>query len=186
MTKVVLLNNQVCNIMSAEQFAKADPILVSGSFKAVVDIEDDVLVNLHDYYDPNTKTFSRYNINRYVKLRKDLIDQLTSIAINSPIDYNGRSWDADEIAQERLVKTLAVAGVNGNKLPAEFKWRDRNNVNVSVTFEDLAGLSDAILTRNFQAYQVAWEMKDDTTFAPSSEDDWMVEIVKLRTLVSEN
>lgn len=182
MTKIVLLNNQVCNILSEQQFAEVDPIFTTGQYKTVVDIENDVLVNLHDFYDPNTKTFSSYNINRYTTLRKELIDEISTKALNAPIDHNGRLWDANSIAQERLVATLSVAGANGNKLPADFKWRDYSNSNVSVTFEELVALSDAILTRNFQIYQTTWELKD-TPFNPESEDDWNKELDRLQDLL---
>lgn len=66
--------------------------------------------------------------------------------IYANIDYDGKTWVADELAQEILAKVLSPGSV-----PLTQHWRDATETNYTVTHIYLQGLALAILTRNAPA-----------------------------------
>uniref|UniRef100_UPI00261B4F25 DUF4376 domain-containing protein n=1 Tax=uncultured Paraglaciecola sp. TaxID=1765024 RepID=UPI00261B4F25 len=66
--------------------------------------------------------------------------------IYANIDYDSKTWVADELAQEILAKVLSPGSV-----PLTQHWRDATETNYTVTHIYLQGLALAILTRNAPA-----------------------------------
>lgn len=75
------------------------------------------------------------------------------------IVFEGGLFDSDEAAVTNIHTTLTVCA-NGLNLPQGFFWRDANNNNVSMSFEKLKGLAQAIFERNAQIYAESWALKD--------------------------
>uniref|UniRef100_UPI002611BA31 DUF4376 domain-containing protein n=1 Tax=uncultured Paraglaciecola sp. TaxID=1765024 RepID=UPI002611BA31 len=66
--------------------------------------------------------------------------------IYANIDYDSKTWVADELAQDTLAKVLSPGSV-----PAGQHWRDVTETSHTVTHSYLEGLALAMLTRNTPA-----------------------------------
>ena len=88
----------------------------------------------------------------YLKERK-LIELETTYnnANQEDIEYLDTTFQADKYSQNLIVSVLSAGSV-----PDEFFWLDTTNNQVTMTYEDLQGLSSVILARsqiNFVKYQ---------------------------------
>lgn len=106
---------------------------------------------------------------RLLELKTELKQQLTSIADNihiSPIGYDSKTLDADEVAQQnisgkitQLQNEIALAITSANLF-----WKDHDNIihtwaDVSTYLAWLQGLQVAIATRRTNLYQTLWQAK---------------------------
>lgn len=95
-----------------------------------ISVNPDTLLTLPDF------------IKRHIAKLEVVLNERSS----EPITFNGNSFKTDD-AQLTLYTRLLAPGT----LPADFKLRSIDNVNVSMTYADLQALGSAILERN-QAY----------------------------------
>lgn len=63
-------------------------------------------------------------------------------SVYSPIDYAGKTWDADSDSRTLLGQVLAIGSV-----PEGMYWRDASGVPQPMSYSDLQGLGAAILAR---------------------------------------
>jgi len=90
-----------------------------------------------------------------------------SNSIQQNIDYLDTTFQADYESQDLIAKTLTASG---GVLPDGFAWRDATNVDVSITFDDLQGLANALLIRgqgNWVKYQ---ELKAQANASTTAEE----------------
>ncbi|HEI6819286.1 TPA: DUF4376 domain-containing protein [Yersinia enterocolitica] len=77
-------------------------------------------------------------------------------------EYAGRTWNCDQQSMTRLSPVAAVANTNSRDV---MSWGDANNKLVSLSAEQLKGLSEAmalaLMERNNRIYQRQREMKDE-------------------------
>ncbi|EPA9244294.1 DUF4376 domain-containing protein [Yersinia enterocolitica] len=77
-------------------------------------------------------------------------------------EYAGRTWNADQQSMARLSPVAAIANTNSRDV---MSWGDANNKLVSLSAEQLKGLSEAmalaLMKHNDRIYQRQREMKDE-------------------------
>ena len=78
------------------------------------------------------------------------------IEISADIQYTNTTFQADEKSQNMITKVLAASG---GTLPTDFFWLDVNNNKITMTYDDLQGLANAILSRGQQAFAKYQELK---------------------------
>jgi len=102
-----------------------------------------------------------YEINKKLELLK--VDYSKSNL--KDISYMNTTFQADEYSQNLIVSVLSSGSV-----PDNFFWLDKENNPIAITFEELQGLSYAILERNqfnFIKYQ---ELKTQASTATSVKE----------------
>lgn len=79
----------------------------------------------------------------------------------------GHTWQADAATQQTLASAilLAQAGVYTPSI-----WRDRDNVNVTVTLTDLVTLAGVMAAQTKAAYDRSWERKAALAAATTPEE----------------
>lgn len=90
--------------------------------------------------------------------RKQHIDAEREQRNALPIAYQGALFDAD-IQAQRNISAWQTQLAAGAVLPADFVWRDANNVNHPADAAFVHGLGAAITLRGTQLYQAAWAHK---------------------------
>lgn len=81
------------------------------------------------------------------------------------IDYMNTTFQADDYSQDLIAKVLVTGSV-----PDGFFWLDKNNNQVSMTYADLQGLSQAILVRNQQNFVKYQDLKNKAKQATTKEE----------------
>lgn len=99
--------------------------------------------------------------------------------ISSPIEYLGRTVDADARAQGNITDKINEINAReqiGSPMPvATMIWRDAENTNVTFESQDamkawLQGLVIAITQRGTEAYAWSWEVKNQLRSLDSKEE----------------
>ena len=99
--------------------------------------------------------------------------------ISSPIEYLGRTVDADARAQGNITDKINEINAReqiGSPMPvATMIWRDAENTNVTFESQDamkawLQGLVIAITQRGTEAYAWSWEVKSQLRSLDSKEE----------------
>jgi len=86
-------------------------------------------------------------------------------SIQQNIDYLDTTFQADKASQDLIASNLSVGSV-----PDGFYWKDLDNNNVQMSYEDLQGLAAAIQARgliNFSKYQ---DLKSQANSAATVEE----------------
>jgi hypothetical protein len=105
------------------------------------------------------------SLNELKAAKKQEFEQHYNAVVVSPIVYMGHTFQCDVASQERM-KAVIAAGL----VPDGFFWRDMENINVPMTFEDLRGLVIAQLARGFAAREKLFVLKDAVTAATTHAD----------------
>ena len=83
------------------------------------------------------------------QLKKDQLNSLKagySTEVITPVDYMDTTFQPNDIAINNITNSFV-------ELPKGFYWVDANNNKVSMSIEQLKGLSTAIATRNWELFQ---------------------------------
>lgn len=81
-----------------------------------------------------------------------LIDAAYDAASQAPVSYMGTVFQADEISQRIMGRTISAVPL-GSNLPSGFAWFDANNNPVPMTCAQLQGLAAAVLAQAFPLFQ---------------------------------
>lgn len=91
--------------------------------------------------------------------RMEHVNQLRDSWMNSYFFYAGHSWDCDENGLKNIQGTntsVALLTQVGQTLPANFVFRDRNNVNVPADAAYMAGMGLALFKFRSDCYTASW------------------------------
>lgn len=78
--------------------------------------------------------------------------------VAAPLSFAGFRFDASDAAQ-RNIEAWRSRLAGGIAAPADFVWRDADNIEHACNAEFLWGLSEAIATREFAIYHASWRHK---------------------------
>jgi hypothetical protein len=81
-----------------------------------------------------------------------LIDATYDTASQAPVAYMGTTFQADEISQRTLGRTISAVPF-GSSLPTGFSWLDNSNNPVTMNRIQLQGLAAAVLAQVFPLFQ---------------------------------
>lgn len=108
----------------------------------------------------NGTTFRKLPHDLMAAKRSALLDlrNLRDEYLQGNVTYSGRQYDADDTSLN-LLTLWGVFVLNGGMLPANFTWRDANNVDVAFTPAMLRGLWQAIKERRATIMEQSWALK---------------------------
>ena len=92
--------------------------------------------------------------------------------ISADIQYMGTTFQADKKSQDIITKVLAASG---GTLPTGFYWLDSSNNKITMTYDDLQGLANAILLRNQQLFDKYQTLKQQISSATTVDE---LEVIK--------
>lgn len=70
-------------------------------------------------------------------------------AATLPVSYMGATFDADEWSQQKMIKAIASLGI----APSGFYWVDAANVKITMTLLQLRGLTQVVLSQEWNEFQ---------------------------------
>jgi hypothetical protein len=101
---------------------------------------------------------AQLSLDQYKELRLTLINRFREKVLAAGVNYNGHTFDSDNVSVSRLtaVSNLALAG---GSLPAGFVWRSADNVDVPFTATDVFSLLGAMIARANAVFSTSWAKK---------------------------
>jgi hypothetical protein len=111
----------------------------------------------------DTRTVEELRQTKYEEINKERINRNLL-----PIDYDNKKFDADEQSQSNLRGWINVIS-SGGSLPANFTWRDYNNVDHIVDANWMIGLHTSIISRTTILYEHSWSLKQELAAIPDND-----------------
>jgi len=125
-------------------------------------------ININANFIDKNGVLSKKDFRTLEQLKDSKLKELASSYSNSiqqNIDYLDTTFQADKASQDLIASNLSVGSV-----PDGFYWKDLDNNNVQMSYEDLQGLAAAIQARgliNFSKYQ---DLKSQANSAATVEE----------------
>lgn len=105
------------------------------------------------------------DLTNYKAKKSAELDKARSDALAAGVQYNGHTYDTDDVSLDRINRTITAVSVAGASLPEGFVWRTQDNIDVPVTIDDLKGLAAAILNFQFGVMAKSFNLKNQVTAA---------------------
>ena len=129
-------------------------------------------------YDSETEAWVDYVpsatevLNQVKEVKLSEIKSAYGTEISADIQYMNTTFQADRESQVMITKVLAASG---GTLPTGFYWLDSSNNKITMTYDDLQGLANAILLRNQQLFDKYQTLKQQINSATTVDE---LEVIK--------
>lgn len=115
----------------------------------------------------------------FKRAKLDQISAIRETKNREPIEYAGALFDADDLGQRNIQAWVNTINAGTNP-PADFVWRDFNNVDHPADAEFIIGMNNAIVERGTSLYHSSWSKKAainalnsiDDVVAYDASSDW--------------
>lgn len=85
-----------------------------------------------------------------------------------PVSALGYTWQADTLSQTLLTSAILLAQIGAAPVPPT--WRTLDNIDVSVSLDDLKTIAGAMAAQTQYAYSTSWNLKARVDAATTAEE----------------